>query len=131
MLVRRLTSVPLWVPLEPDHVVTLLVWPRRSSPGAFPNVLSMDASTPLLLAIKAGAHAATRLLLAHEDISITLADNVQGLTPLMAACRLGDVAMVNAVLAVSGCSVQVVTHALSHTPSSFRAANRKPGDRRP
>ena len=65
----------------------------------------MDASTPLLLAIKAGAHAAARLLLAHEDISITLADNVQGLTPLMAACRLGDVAMVNAVLAVSGCSV--------------------------
>lgn len=107
------------------------VWSWLSSPGAFPNVLSMDASTPLLLAIKAGAHAATRLLLAHEDISITLADNVQGLTPLMAACRLGDVAMVNAVLAVSGCSVQVVTHALPHTPSSFGAANRKPGDRRP
>ena len=74
----------------------------RGCAGALPNVISMDGSTPLLLAIKHGKHSAARVLMQHEDTSITLADTAQGLTPLMAACRLADVSMVNALLAVRG-----------------------------
>ena len=87
-------------------------------PGADVNTLSLDSSTPLLLAIKRGQHAVARVLLTVGATDIELADD-HGVTPLMAACRLADLAMVNAILACARRAPQVDVMAYIEMRSVF------------